>query len=325
MIDAPAGMPALAVLLLAALLDAATGEPRWLYRHVAHPVVAIGRVVAWGERRLLRPGVPEARLRWRGIALLLGTAGGAALFGWTTGHLMRRLPGGWLLEAALMSTLLAQRSLAEHVAAVADGLDRGLADGRRAVALIVGRDPERLDEAGVCRAAVESLAENLSDGVVAPLFWGVVAGLPGMLAYKAVNTLDSMVGHKSDHYRAFGWASARFDDLANLVPARLTGALLCLAGAPERAPLESCRVMLRDAPHHRSPNAGWPEAAMAAALGVRLAGPRVYGGVAVADAWMGDGRAEVTPADIRRGLRLAWRAWWLAVAALSATLVALIG
>jgi adenosylcobinamide-phosphate synthase len=260
------------------------------------------------------------------MALLVGIAGGAALLGLAVDNLLRALPGGWLLQAALMSTLLAQRSLAQHVAAVADGLDRGLPEGRRAVALIVGRDPERLDEAGVGRAAVESLAENLSDAVVAPLFWGAVAGLPGMLAYKAVNTLDSMVGHRSERYRAFGWASARFDDLVNLVPARLTGALLCLAGAPERAPLESCRVMLRDAKHHRSPNAGWPEAAMAAALGLRLAGPRVYGGVAVADAWMGDGRAEVTPADVRRGLRLAWRVWWLAVAVLAAALaVALTG
>jgi adenosylcobinamide-phosphate synthase len=302
------------------------GEPRWLYRHVPHPVVAIGRAVAWGEHRLLRPGAPEARLRWRGIALLVGVAGGAALLGWAVDHLLRRLPGGWLVEAALMSTLLAQRSLIEHVAAAADGLDRGLAEGKRAVALIVGRDPERLDEAGVCRAAAESLAENLSDGVVAPLIWGAVAGLPGMLAYKAVNTLDSMVGHKSERYRAFGWASARFDDLVNLVPARLTGALLCVADTLERAPLESCRVMLRDARHHRSPNAGWPEAAMAAALRLRLAGPRVYGGVAVADAWMGDGRPEVTPADIRRALRLACRAWWLAVAALAAAaVVALIG
>lgn len=326
MAEAAAGMPALAVLLLAVLLDAAAGEPRWLYRHAPHPIAAIGRAVAWVERRLLRPGMPEAHLRWRGIALLLGVAGGAALLGWAVDHLLRRLPGGWLLEAALMSTLLAQRSLIEHVAAVADALDRSLADGRRAVALIVGRDPERLDEAGVGRAAVESLAENLSDGVVAPLFWGVVGGLPGMLAYKAVNTLDSMVGHRSERYRAFGWASARFDDLVNLVPARLTGALLCLAGAPERATLESCRVMLRDAKHHRSPNAGWPEAAMAAALGLRLAGPRVYGGATVADAWMGDGHAEVTPADIRRALRLAWRAWWLVLAMLAAAAaVALIG
>jgi adenosylcobinamide-phosphate synthase len=320
--DAAAGIPALAILLLATLLDAAVGEPAWLYRWVPHPVVTIGRAVAWGERRLLWPGVPQTRRRWRGLALLAGVAGGAALLGFAVDYLLRRLPSGWLLEVVLMSTLLAHRSLVDHVAAVADGLDRSIAEGRRAVALIVGRDPERLDEAGVGRAAIESLAENLSDGVVAPLFWGVVAGLPGMLAYKAVNTLDSMVGHKNERYRAFGWASARLDDLANLVPARLTGALLCLAGASERAPLESCRAMLRDAPRHRSPNAGWPEAAMAAALGLRLAGPRAYGGKAVADAWMGDGRPEVTPGDVRRALGLAWRAWWLAVTVLGAAALA---
>ena len=219
-----------------------------------------------------------------------------------------------------MSTLLAQRSLVDHVRAVAAGLRGGLADGRRAVALIVGRDPDRLDSAGVGRAAVESLAENLSDGVVAPLFWGVVAGLPGMLAYKAVNTLDSMVGHRSERYRDFGWASARFDDLVNLVPARLTGAALCLVGG---SPLRSATTMLRDAPRHRSPNAGWPEAAMAAALRLRLAGPRVYAGRTVDDGWMGDGRAEVTPADIDRAIALAWRAWWLmfAAVALAAVLV----
>jgi adenosylcobinamide-phosphate synthase len=322
-LDASWVLPAV---LVAALADALLGEPAWLYRRLPHPVVAIGGGIAWLESRLLDPVAPEARKRLLGALLLAVVAGMAAVVGAAIHLALRALPLGWLAEGALMGTLLAQRSLVQHVAAVADGLDRGLAEGRRAVALIVGRDPERLDEAGVGRAAVESLAENLSDGVVAPLFWGVVAGLPGMLAYKAVNTLDSMVGHKSERHRAFGWASARFDDLVNLIPARLTGALLCVAGAPERASLESCRVMLRDAKHHRSPNAGWPEAAMAAALGLRLAGPRVYGGVAVADAWMGDGRAEVAPADIRRGLRLAWRAWWLAVAVLAAAWVlALIG
>jgi adenosylcobinamide-phosphate synthase len=154
---------------------------------------------------------------------------------------------------------------------------------------------------------------------VAPLFWGLVAGLPGMLAYKAVNTLDSMVGHRSERYLAFGWASARLDDLVNLVPARLTGGLLCLAGG---APLDSARAMVRDAPGHRSPNAGWPEAAMAAALGVRLAGPRTYGGTVVDDGWMGDGRADVEPADIERAIGLSWRVWWMLAAAVALAAVA---
>lgn len=303
--------------MVAVLLDGLCGDPGWLYRRLPHPVVLIGRAVARLERRLLGPTQTERTKRLAGIALLLVVAGGAALIGMLLAAALRALWGGWLVEGILASTLLAQRSLAQHVAAVADGLQQGLAAGRRAVAMIVGRDPERLDAAGVGRAAVESLAENLSDGVVAPLFWGVVAGLPGMLAYKAVNTLDSMVGHRNERYLAFGWASARCDDLVNLVPARLTGILLCVAGASPRA----ARTMRRDAGRHRSPNAGWPEAAMAAVLGLRLAGPRVYAGISVRDAWMGDGRAEVTVADIRAGLALAWRVWWLMTAALALAFV----
>lgn len=308
---------ALPALLMALLADALLGEPHWLYRRVPHPVVMIGRAIASLEARLLRPGLPDRRNCRSGILLLALVVGAALALGLGFHLALRPLSAGWLLEGLLMSTLLAQRSLAQHVAAVADGLQLGLDRGRRAVATIVGRDPERLDEAGVSRAAIESLAENLSDGVVAPLFWGLVAGLPGMLAYKAINTLDSMVGHRSERYRAFGWASARCDDLVNLLPARLTGALLCLAGGPR--PLRVARAMLRDAPHHRSPNAGWPEAALAAALGVRIAGPRVYGGILVQDAWMGDGRGELTATDIRRALDLAWRMWWLIVIPLTAT------
>jgi adenosylcobinamide-phosphate synthase len=326
LLDSPGWV--LSALLTALAADALFGEPPWLYRRLPHPVVLIGRAIAGLERRLLDPGAGESRKRAAGVLLLAVVAGGAWLFGTAVHLALRSVPMGWLVEGLLLGTLLAQRSLIEHVAAVARGLRESLPAGRRAVAMIVGRDPERLDAAGVGRAGIESLAENLSDGVMAPLFWAAVAGLPGILAYKAVNTLDSMVGHKNERYRAFGWASARFDDLVNLVPARLTGALLCLAGALGRQrPLrQSLRAMRRDAPQHRSPNAGWPEAAMAAALGVRLAGPRVYGGVAVADAWMGDGRAEAAPADIRRALRLAWRTWWLVLAMLAAAAaVALIG
>jgi adenosylcobinamide-phosphate synthase len=306
--------------LAALLIDAVTGEPAWLYGRLPHPVVVLGRAVWVLERGLLRPGDGPARQRWRGAALLVLVAGGAAGTGAALAGVLGLVPGGWLVEAAAMSTLLAQRSLVQHVAAVSDGLACSLAEGRRAVARIVGRDPERLDRAGVARAAIESLAENLSDGVTAPLFWGVVAGLPGMLAYKAVNTLDSMVGHKNERYRHFGWASARCDDLANLVPARLTGVLLCLAGGGLRLarPGPALRAMRTDAPRHRSPNAGWPEAAMAAALGLRLNGPRVYDGVLVPDAWLGHGRAEADVADIHRAIRLAWAAWWLMVAGLAA-------
>jgi adenosylcobinamide-phosphate synthase len=317
LLDAPGSI--LPALLLALALDALLGEPAWLYRRLPHPVVLIGRGISRLERWLLTPAQPERRKRLNGVLMLAIVAGGAALFGALVHRLLRGMPGGWIVMGAVMSAFLAQRSLVEHVAAVARDLDRGLAEGRAAVARIVGRDPERLDAAGVGRAAIESLAENLSDGVVAPLFWGLVAGLPGMLAYKAVNTLDSMVGYRSGRYRAFGWASARLDDLVNLAPARLTGLLLCLAGALDRPGmfLHACRPMWRDAPRHRSPNAGWPEAAMAASLGLRLAGPRSYGGTVVEDAWMGDGRSDVTAEDIRGALVLAWRVWRLLVALLA--------
>jgi adenosylcobinamide-phosphate synthase len=231
------------------------------------------------------------------------------------------LAGGWVVEGLAMSTLLAQRSLVDHVQAVAAALRRSLPEGRLAVSQIVGRDPETLDHPAVARAAIESLAENLSDGFVAPLLWGALLGLPGMLAYKALNTLDSMVGHRTPRHLHLGWASARLDDLANLLPARLTGALLCLA-ALMLGPTAAGRAwtaMCRDARLHRSPNAGWPEAAMAGALDLRLAGPRAYGGRMVEDAWMGDGRAASTPADIEAAIRLAWAGWGLAAVLLLAT------
>lgn len=308
---------ALTVAVVALLADALLGEPAWLYRRLPHPVRLIGTGITWLEGRLLDPAMSDRNKRRAGVLLLLMVAVTSAAIGMALHALLAQLAAGWLVEGLLMSTLLAQRSLAQHVAAVADGLARCLDEGRRAVAMIVGRDPDRLDEPGVGRAALESLAENLSDGVVAPLFWALVAGLPGILAYKAVNTLDSMVGHRSDRYRQFGWASARCDDLVNLAPARLTGALLCLVGARR----SGWSIMRRDAGQHRSPNAGWPEAAMAAALGVRLAGPRAYGGVTVPDAWMGDGRPDVTPADIRRGVALAWRVWSLLTLALAVAAV----
>ena len=216
----------------------------------------------------------------------------------------------------LASTLLAQRSLDAHVLAVAKGLEtEGLSGGRMAVAHIVGRETQGLDEAAICRAAIESLAENFSDGVVAPLFWMVVAGLPGALAYKAVNTADSMIGHRTERYEDFGWASARFDDLVNLPASRLSALWLVLAAIPlGLSPGAALRTIRRDASHHRSPNAGWPEAAMAGALGIRLSGPRVYDGVPVRRALGGrrsqpaDGEGHPHGAEtLSHGLRLADR------------------
>ncbi len=232
----------------------------------------------------------------------------------------------WLLSQGIFhgvfevlgaAVLLAQRSLADHVGAVAGALRVSLAEGRGAVARIVGRDPETLDQAGVARAAIESAAENFSDGVVAPVFWFLVGGLPGIAVYKAVNTADSMIGHSSERYREFGWAAARLDDVLNWIPARLAGGLICLVGGGRAA----MRVMLRDAGLHKSPSAGWPEAATAASLEIALAGPRIYGGEVTDDPYLNaEGRREAGPADIEAAVRLIWRAWGgvLAVAVLAA-------
>jgi len=295
-------------LLLALLLDAAFGDPAWLYSRLPHPVALIGRAIAWLDRRCNQEQASDGMRRLSGTLVVVFLVATAAALGLAVHILLRRFAFGWIIEAALTSLFLAQHSLYRHVAEVARALTgEGLAGGRRAVSQIVGRDPESLDEAGVCRAALESLAENFSDGVVAPLFWAVLAGLPGILVYKTVNTADSMIGHRTARHLAFGWAAARFDDLLNLVPARLAGLLLAAAGmfAPGAAPRQALAAMIRDAGKHRSPNAGWQEAALAGALGVALAGPRRYGGSMVEDHWMNEGgRSEATVNDIRRGLGL---------------------
>jgi adenosylcobinamide-phosphate synthase len=296
----------LGALLLALLVDGLAGDPPWLYRRLPHPVVLIGRAVGRLEALWLDENAAPATLRRRGALASLAVTAGAAAIGWAFQIFFLRLPLGWVWLGLLMSTLLAARGLMEHVRAVADGLDRSLEDGRRAVAHIVGRDPESLDQHAVARAAIESTTENFSDGFTAPLFWGALFGLPGMLAYKAINTLDSMIGHRSPRFRHFGRFAARLDDLVNWPAARLS-ALLILAAAflfPGADAHAGWRAVRRDARRHRSPNAGCPEAAMAGALGLRLAGPRRYGGQLVEDAWMGAGRAAATPADIRRALRV---------------------
>lgn len=296
--------------LVAVAVEAAFGYPDALYRAIGHPVTWIGRLIAWCEQAWNSSQRSYAQRRLFGVVTLLvllaaSLASGAGI-AWLCGAL---LPGlaGTILCAVLASSLLAQRSLHDHVAAVATALEKeGVVGGRAAVSMIVGRDTSELDEAAVSRAAIESLAENFSDGVVAPLFWMVLAGLPGALAYKAINTADSMIGHKSDRYLAFGWASARLDDYVNLPASRLAALWLVLAASlrPGLSPAGAIAAVKRDARHHRSPNAGWPESAMAGALGIRLAGPRVYGGVKVDDRWMGEGRADLSAADIRAALRL---------------------
>jgi len=292
---------------LALLAERLFGYPDRVLAAIGHPVMWIGRLIsALDERWNRRTRAPGER-RSAGIAALAVVVLAAALAGFVVQGLLDHAIVGMLVLALVAGSLIAQKSLEAHVAAVADALDLGgLAAGREAVARIVGRDPGALDEAGGARAAIESLAENFSDGVVAPAFWMVLLGLPGAAAYKAVNTADSMIGHLTERHRDFGWAAARFDDLVNWPAARLT-ALLVVAAAwlgHGTSPEDAWEAMRRDAPGHRSPNAGWPEAAFAGALGLSLAGPRSYGGEMVHDRFMGDGRREATSADIRRALAL---------------------
>lgn len=297
----------LPILALALALEAAAGYPDALYRAVGHPVTWIGRLIGALDRHLNRGSATQRKAAGiAGLLILIAVVGGvaqaASALAWLAGPL-----GGLVIVAIACASLPAQRSLHEHVARVAVGLGQdGLAGGRREVAMIVGRNPESLDEAGICRATIESLAENFSDGVVAPAVWIGVGGLAGGALYKAINTADSMIGHRTPRHEAFGWASARLDDLVNLPASRLSAGLIVAAAACHRdasAP-GAWRAVRRDAGRHRSPNAGWPEAAMAGALGLRLAGPRVYGTDMVEDAWMGDGRAEAGPADVERALAL---------------------
>ncbi len=309
----------LAAALVALGLDALAGEPAWLYRRLPHPVVALGGLVAALERRLWREADAPAARRRAGRKLLAATLAVAVGVGAALTPLLWFGPAGWFVAGALASTLLAQRSLVAHVAAVAAGLEVGVDAGRVAVARIVGRDPNALDEAGVARAAIESAGENVSDGVTAPIFWWLLLGPLGLVAYKAINTLDSMVGYRSERYRDFGRASARLDDAVNWLPARLTGAaLLVAAGRPG-----GLHRLAREARVHRSPNAGWPEAAVARGLDLALAGPRVYPAGVVDDAWINPGgRRDLGPGDIRRALGLLWRLWALTAAALAAAFVA---
>jgi len=297
------------VALLALLIEAAIGWPAPLYAAIGHPVTWIGRLIGALDRVLNRENASFAIRRAGGVLallVLLAVTGGLAM---ALERLVAAVVPGFgavLVVGLLAAALPAQKSLDTHVRAVADALDRSLEDGRRAVSQIVGRDPARLDEAGVARAAIESLAENFSDGIVAPLFWTALGGLPGGVLYKAVNTADSMIGHRSPRHEAFGWAAARFDDLVNLPASRLSGLWLVAAATilPGASPSAAIAAIRRDAKAHRSPNAGWPEAAMAGALGIAIAGPRVYHGEVYAGAWMGDGRSALGATDIRRALTL---------------------
>lgn len=287
-----------ALLVPALLLDAAFGEPKALWDRVPHPAVLMGRAVSWVETRLNTGPNRKAK----GVLAMAGLGLGALVLG----MLIHALPDCGVLEILIAAVLLAQRSLVDHVRAVGDALRLSVGDGRRMVARIVGRDTATLDGPAVSRAAIESAAENLSDGVIAPAFWFLILGLPGLLLYKITNTADSMIGHRTERYEQFGWAAARFDDLLNLIPARLTALLIALS----HARLDAWRPILRDAPLHRSPNAGWPEAALAVVLNVALSGPRSYDGQMRDFPWVWpEGRRDPGPETIDAACRALWRAW----------------
>jgi adenosylcobinamide-phosphate synthase len=296
------------IAFISLVIELPFGYPDRIYRAIGHPVTWIGKLISFLDKRLNGASHPDTTRRLWGIAALVILILMPALAAFAICLILGDSALALLLIAILGSSLLSQRSLAAHVEAVATALETGgLEAGRKAVSMIVGRDPEKLDEAGVSRAAIESLAENFSDGIVAPAFWLGAGGLVGGVAYKAVNTADSMIGHRTPHHEAFGWAAARFDDLINLPASRLTALLIVIAAhfVKDADPKRARDAVWRDAGKHRSPNAGWPESAMAGALGLALAGPRTYGGVMVDDAFMGEGgRREATSADIRRALSL---------------------
>jgi adenosylcobinamide-phosphate synthase len=320
------------VLIIAFGIEAVLAYPAAVFRAIGHPVSWIGALIAALDSMLNRPDYSFAVRRAAGVATVMLLLAGSVGAGGALETLARAIPVfGFALTVVVVATLLAGGNLDQHVRAVAAALGAdGVAGGRRSIAKIVGRDPDTLDEAAICRAAIESLAENASDGVTAPALWFLVGGLPGVIAYKAINTADSMIGHMSERHRAFGWAAARLDDLVNLPASRLTGLMFVAAAAmvPGAAASSAWRAYRRDARLHRSPNAGWPEAAMAGALGLRLAGPRIYGGVLVDDHWMGEGRAEATAQDIERALmiyRVAFAGALLMVAALGLLVARLAG
>ena len=298
---------ALSVLLVALIADAVIGDPDAVWRRWPHPVTWIGWLIGRLDALLNRDSDAFMRRKIMGsvaLALLLAICGGVAI---ALDMALRALPGHPWTTGLIASVLIAQNSLYVHVARVRDAFATGgLPAARQAVSMIVGRNPDSLDEPGVARAAIETTAENFSDGVVAPVFWLALLGLPGLVLYKAINTADSMIGHRSVRHEAFGWAAARLDDAVNLVPARIAGCLVALAAPLAGAmPAASFRIMLRDAGLHRSPNAGWPEAAMAGALGVALAGPRRYGDRLVDDSFLNaEGRTQANPDDIARALKV---------------------
>lgn len=289
------------ILILGMLLDAVLGEPRWLWSRVPHPAVRMGRLIGWCDTKFNK----GAHRRLMGFMTIAELCVAAGILGW----LIQLVPG-YILDVIILAILLAQKSLVDHVQAVGDALRLSVGDARRSVARIVGRDTKDMDGSSVARSAIESAAENLSDGVIAPIFWFAVAGLPGLLIYKVTNTADSMIGYRTEKHEEFGWASAKLDDLLNLFPARLTALLIWAVTSRPNA-----QDIIREAPLHRSPNAGWPEAAMAHGLGIALSGPRSYDGEVRDYPFVNDDGKHVLDADdIDRTVAALWKTWALTLA-----------
>ena len=288
----------LSCILLALILDAFLGEPVWIWSKIPHPTVLMGRIIKWCELKY-NNGINRKN---KGILFIASMVIFLAIFG----YLIERLPFSAIWKILIVAILLSHKSLTEHVTAVSLGLQKNLSQGRTAVAMIVGRDTANLAETDIARSAIESAAENFSDGIIAPLFWFLIGGLPGILIYKFVNTSDSMIGYKNIQYNQFGWAAARLDDLLNWIPARLSGLLICIVHQNNSA----LNIMWRDAKLHRSPNAGWPESAMAGVLDVSISGPRSYEGVIKNYPFVNvDGKKKLTAVDIDNAVDVLWRSW----------------
>ena len=297
----------LLVLILAITVDAVMGDPRWLYSRIPHPIVVIGLQIELLDTFLNKSHYPPITRKILGVVSILIIVSSGWLTGWVIAWFCNQVGFGIILHAFIVSIFLAQNSLYRHVASVAKACKADdIIDARSQIRRIVGRDPNSLDQKAIGRAAIESLSENFSDGVVAPIFWYAVGGLPALIAYKALNTSDSMIGYLNDKYADFGWCAARFDDAANLIPARLSAVIITIAAfiIPSAEGNSAFKTAIRDATKHRSKNAGWPEAAMAGALGIKIAGPRNYNGILVEDAWMGNGIPNVDASHIFIALRI---------------------
>jgi adenosylcobinamide-phosphate synthase len=284
-------------LAIAMILDALMGEPKWLWDRMPHPAVLMGRMIGWADTQFNAGSARKAK----GTVVFVCLCCAAGILGWVLSAF------GPILEIVVTAILLAQKSLVQHVRAVANGLGLGLPSGKQAVAMIVGRDTRDMDAPAVVRGAVESAAENLSDGIIAPAFWFLIGGLPGLLIYKITNTADSMIGYMTPRHQDFGWAAAKFDDVLNWIPARLTALLMI-------GPMRFAELRI-DAIKHRSPNAGWPEAAMARRLDLALSGPRAYDGKLQEFPWVWPaGRKHGTAADVDRACTILWQTWAVALA-----------